>query len=107
MPVSARGVEQAIPRGSALDWGGKTPRRESERKRKMLFNAGPRSLSAEALAHPSQGRDRPRPWLADTPQYCCSATPRAKNSTNSPAVKAGRTVGFPMPSHLDGEEAIE
>jgi hypothetical protein len=55
MPVSAGGVEQAIPRVSTLDWGGKTPRRESERKGKVLFNAEPRSLSAEG-ARPPQSR---------------------------------------------------
>ena len=61
MPVSARGVEQAIPRISTLDWGGKTPRRESERKRKILFNAEPRSLSAESARPPQSRAGSPTP----------------------------------------------
>ena len=48
-----------------------------------------------APTHPSQGRDRPRDWLIETPRCCWSTTPRAKNSTNWPSVKAGRIVGYP------------
>jgi hypothetical protein len=59
MPVSAGCVEQAIPRVSTLDWGGKTPRRESERKGKVLFNAEPRSLSAESTRPPQSRAGSP------------------------------------------------
>jgi hypothetical protein len=79
MPVSARCVEQAIPSVATLDWGGKTPRRQSERKSKMLSHAGPRSLSAHS-ARPPQSR------------------------AGSPTHLAGRTATVVVVNHSQGKK---
>ncbi len=78
-----------MPPGPTLDWVGRLGTSESDRGRLRSSMQNPGRSRREALTHPSQGRHRPRSWLAETWAWMALCLPHCHGKGTEGRIEKG------------------
>jgi hypothetical protein len=103
MPVSARCVEQAIPRVSTLDWGGKTRRARASGRERCSQCRTPLALGAQRSPTPVKGGIAHAPGWQDRHGIVGQPLPGQKKAQTARLSRWGEPCPYPCCLTLTGK----